>query len=319
MRQGCVRRSGEADSDMSIPVAFFVYDRPGQTAQVLAAMRKQTARPETILVFADGPRDDAAQRNVAAVRATIRSVDWAEVRLFERERNLGSAANILQGLDEVFQSYDRAVILEDDTLPAAHFYESMRVLLDHYAGEAAVFSVGGYPSIKPDSLSGYPYDIVLSPRFTCWGWATWSDRWRDMARRLRESESPFTRPEDVPAYAGSDLAQAVRLILERPRSYWDLPIALHCLLQGMLHALTRHYLVNNIGVTTGVHGHAGPAQIDYFRRQNGITEKVPGAFPPPVRRDDVCAAIADYLGGVWQAVRDDTGSIPLPKAQGVPK
>ena len=56
---------------------------------------------------------------------------------------------------------------------------------------ADVFAVGGSPSLRADALPDYPYDVVLSPRFRCWGWATWAGRWQRVADALPSFVNPF--------------------------------------------------------------------------------------------------------------------------------
>src|SRR5208337_2548711 len=115
-----------------VPLIFFVFNRPGKTERVLAAVREQTVRPGRILVFSDGPRSAEDEPKVAAVRRLVRAIDWAEVTVRERERNFGCARNILQGLTAAFAVEKAAVILEDDVRPARCWCEAMNRLLEHY-------------------------------------------------------------------------------------------------------------------------------------------------------------------------------------------
>ncbi|MGA2971387.1 MAG: glycosyltransferase family A protein [Candidatus Bathyarchaeia archaeon] len=294
---------------MNVPVVLFAFNRPDTTQLVLDALREQTTRPDLLIVFADGPRNIAEESEVNLVRGIVRAVNWTEVQLVERSRNIGCAANITRGLIEVFKSYSRAVVLEDDVFPAKHFYESMCTLLAHYDRVRQVFSVGGYPSLKPNSLRGYAYDVVLSPRFSCWGWGTWADRWETVASDLLDFRSPFPSPDDVPLFAGDDISGAVLLTKARPGFYWDLPIALLSLYHSWLHALTRYYLTNNIGISSGVHGSAGPHTQRFIKQNNPLTEKCPLLFPPARRLDDVCAAIQQYIKDIRKADVKDRQSI----------
>jgi hypothetical protein len=294
---------------MTVPVVLFAFNRPDTTRLVLDALRHQTARVDLLIAFADGARNTDEGPSVNDVRRIIREVNWAEVQLAERDQNMGCATNIIQGLSEVFQSHSKAIILEDDVLPARCFYESMCTLLDHYEGVRHVFSVGGYPSLKPDALPDYSFDVVLSPRFSCWGWATWADRWTKVAPDLLNFRSPYTNPEDVPIYAGDDVPGTVQLTKERPYFSWAYSVALLSLYYGWLHALTRYYLTNNIGVSSGIHGHAGSYLQRFFDRNNPLTEKIPNLFPPAQRQDDVCVAIQQYITDVRRADIKDRQSI----------
>lgn len=289
------------------PIVFFVFNRPETTEKVLSALAAQTVKPEKLIVVADGPRNDAERAKTDTVRALIRGVNWMEVSLVERGGNLGCTATILQGITEVFQTHDRAVIIEDDTPPSARFYEAMCAMLDRYERERTVFSVGGYPSIRADALPGYPFDVILSPRFSCWGWGTWADRWRDIEPALRGAGIPFNGPDELPAGVGMDLRRWVAARREGTDTSWDTRVALHSLHRAQLHALTRHYLVVNIAGGTGTHGSSAPLTktLELMRQHNVISDSVPARFPPVEQRDDVDASVRRYVDDILAACDAD--------------
>jgi hypothetical protein len=305
------------------PVVLVAYNRPETTGKVLEALKCQSIRPPRLIVFADGAKTRRDRKNVDAVRRLAKEVDWTHVDLVEREFNLGCAGNITGALDQVFGLFGQAVIIEDDVLPAKQLYDALCRLLEHYGPDNQVFSVGGYPSLLAEALPHYPYDVVLSPRFNAWGWGTWADRWHNVADGVRDFQSPFPRPEDVPRFAGEDMGAALRHVMERPGFYWDLPIALLTLHRRQLHALTRNYLVRNIGIASGTHGNAGPATVRFYERHNKIVENVPLNYPPAGLRDDVSSAVQEYIENayrtgkatqpVWREPRNLWRSIRRPK------
>ncbi|HLA82781.1 MAG TPA: glycosyltransferase [Thermoleophilia bacterium] len=286
---------------MRTPIVLFVFNRPSKASRVISALRDQTVRPKELIVFADGARVPADQPRVNAVRDLVRSIEWTGTRLIERERNFGCAQNIIEGLTEVFSSYERAVIVEDDVLPAASFYESLCVMLDRYASSPGVFSVGGFPSVKADALPGYPFDVIMSPRFSCWGWGTWADRWRGLASDLPSFRNPFGSPDDVPLHAGRDLRDGARAVERRPSFYWDFPLTLLCLHRGLLHALTRYYLVSNIGTDSGTHGNVSSAVLKFLEENNVICNSVPRSLPPVSLQAEVVSAVQQYVRQIGDA------------------
>ena len=283
-----------------VPLVFFAFNRPDKAERVLAAVREQTVRPGKILVFSDGPRNAGDEPKVEAVRRLIRAIDWAEVVVRERERNFGCAPNILQGLAEVFAAEKAAVILEDDTLPARCWCEAMNRLLEHYEDQPQVFSVGGYPVIKREALPDYPYDVILSPRASIWGWGTWASRWDAIRGELLDFKSPYRRPLDVPTLAGFDVPFTVEAIAKRPDFYWDSKIAILCLYHGWLNALTKNYLVSNIGMESGDHG-SPDKDASYLIENTRVEEKLPARFPPATLLREVHEAVEEYLADGYRA------------------
>jgi len=163
------------------PIALFVYNRPEHTAATLAALRANdlAARSE-LRVFCDGPARERDRAAVEAVRRIVRSAGgFASIELFERERNAGLAASIIEGVSSAIAAAGRLIVLEDDLVTSPHFLRFMNAALDRYADVPEVFSVSGYnlPLAVMRPPRGYPYDAYFNPRSSSWGWATWRDRW----------------------------------------------------------------------------------------------------------------------------------------------
>ena len=157
-----------------VPVAFLVFNRPEPTARVFAAIR--AARPPVLLVVADGPRPGKAGEadRVAAVRAIATAVDWpCDVRTNFAATNMGCKRRVASGIDWVFGEVERAIILEDDCLPAPVFFSFAATMLDRYADEPRVFSVTASNFTGATEPDGH----YFSNYATVWGWATWRDRW----------------------------------------------------------------------------------------------------------------------------------------------
>lgn len=282
-----------------IPIVLFTYNRVDTLQRVLDAIRAQTKLPGKLIVFSDEARNPIDE-GVSKVRKILHSIDWLDTEIVERTKNFGCAPNIIDGLTTVFKNHSQAVILEDDILPAHHFYESMILMLEHYSADKQVFAVGGYPSVSR-TIADYPYDVIMSPRFSCWGWGTWAERWNRIAGDLEKRRLPYAAPEEIPSHAGADLPASILLIKKRPDFYWDYPIALHCLRNYWFHAVTNFYLTNNIGLTSGDHGAARPESILYMQKNSPIEEKVPRKFSEPKADPRVDSAIRVYLSAANQS------------------
>lgn len=277
------------------PVVFFTYNRPGLTRRVLEALAAQTVRPSRVLAYSDAPARPEDEASVGDVRALLRNFRDLPLEVTERPRNLGSAGNIVGGLNEVLARYPQAIVVEDDVLPSRVFCEAMLRLLDHYAGQPRVYSVSGYPILHPGQPRGYDYDVVMSPRFSCWGWATWADRWSCFGPHILGYASPYQGAEDVPRLAGDDLVQADRCVRKFPGRYWDYPILLESVKQGWLHAHTRDYLVHNIGAEGGVNYRPNPRLQRFMARTNPLSDHMPEQFPPAVDQPHVAQAVRRYV------------------------
>lgn len=158
------------------PVAFLIFNRPNETARVFERIRQ--ARPRTLLVIADGPRDDAEHDLVERTRAVVQKIDWScDVRINASATNLGCRKRVSSGLDWVFNEVNEAIILEDDCLPDPTFFRFCDEMLDRYRDEARVMHVGGtnFQLGQRPTRDSYYFSAINQ----IWGWATWSRAWRE--------------------------------------------------------------------------------------------------------------------------------------------
>jgi Glycosyl transferase family 2 len=157
------------------PVVLFTFNRPRHTALALDALR---ANPEAcqsrLIVFSDGPSDDKDLEEIAEVRRLISATQgFRDVILVQRERNLGLANSIIQGVTEVCASYGRAIVLEDDIVVSPYFLDYVNSALQLYEEEERIISIGCYTFPVFEHL---PETFFLNIS-DCWGWAVWKRAW----------------------------------------------------------------------------------------------------------------------------------------------
>ncbi len=237
-----------------VPIAFFIFNRPEETARVFAAIRE--ARPEILLVTADGPRGDMDVPLCKAARdVVLKGVDWpCDVRTNFSDTNMGCANRMVSGINWVFEQTERAILLEDDCVPHPTFFPYCEELLERYKDDPRVMNIAGY-SIQehnPRFKIKESYYFSLIPE--SWGWATWRRAWklydRDMKRwpAVRGSGaliSVFGHPGGYERFA-QRWGQYYNK--ELPTS-WDGQWAFACISNGGLSASPTVNLITNIGYT----------------------------------------------------------------------
>ncbi len=169
---------------LETPVTFLIFNRPDVTERVFASIAE--ARPQTLLVVCDGPREDreGEAELVEATRAIIDRVDWpCQVLKNYSDLNLGCGRRIASGLDWVFQNVETSIILEDDCLPHSDFFPYCETLLRTYENEPRIGCIGG--NNFQDGQASRQHSYYFSKYFHCWGWATWRRAWRDYDFTMR--------------------------------------------------------------------------------------------------------------------------------------
>jgi hypothetical protein len=194
------------------PIALFVYNRIDHTTLTIEALQKNIgAHESTLYIFSDGPRNEADAKGVAAVRNYVKGVTgFADLKIVERERNLGLANSLIGGISELLESHDSIIVLEDDLVTSPHFLKFMGDALKCYKHEERVAAVHGYTF--PLRI---PLPVTFFLRYTgCWGWGTWRRGWalfepdsRKLLYRLRNLQ--LTKSFDIDgAYPNTRMLEA---------------------------------------------------------------------------------------------------------------
>jgi FkbM family methyltransferase len=145
----------------------------------LEALEKNDLASNSILyIIADGPKENAnpeALQKIEETRKIIKSRQWCkEVIISEKEKNSGLADSIISGVTEVVNKHGKVIVLEDDIVTSKGFLKYMNDALTLYQNEKKVMHVSGY--MFP--VKGKLPTTFFYKQTSCWGWATWSDKWR---------------------------------------------------------------------------------------------------------------------------------------------
>ncbi len=233
------------------PVALFIFNRPKLTSQVFVRIR--AARPSRLLVVADGPRasrpEDAELCRIA--REIVSSPDWpCELLTNFAPENLGCKRRMSSGLNWVFQQCEEAIILEDDCIPCASFFEFCSAMLERYRDDTRIMHISGdnFQDGRRRGDGSYFFSMYTHS----WGWATWRRAWRNYdvnisswpaAYKRRWLESFLENPAEV-RYWESIFDRLYRGEIDT----WDYQWLFAAWRQGALSILPNENLITNIGV-----------------------------------------------------------------------
>lgn len=236
-----------------VPVAFFIHSRPSETAQALESIRGY--KPETLYVVADGPRTGllGEAESCLEAREVVDSVDWeCDVHWLRRDTNFGSGRSVKEGLDWVFSREERAIILEDDTVPNSSFFSYCEELLFRYQDQPEVGMISGNNLIHYPSPGDASYFFSQIP--TTWGWATWRRAWDNNDFHmtwLTPGKGRLTRNISVNRRHFHYWRWAIGLIQEKKVDAWDWQWNASLALHGQLTVVPSSNLVSNIGFGEG--------------------------------------------------------------------
>jgi hypothetical protein len=171
------------------PIILFVYNRPLHTRKTVETLlRNELSVDSDLFIFSDAAKNKESADKVLEVRRYIKTIKgFKSIHIIEREKNMGLAASVIQGVTEVVNKYGKVVVVEDDLVTSPYFLAYMNKGLELYHEEEDVISIHGYV---------YPIDLHTAEKTfflkgaDCWGWATWKRGWdlfeRDGEKLLNE-------------------------------------------------------------------------------------------------------------------------------------
>jgi hypothetical protein len=165
------------------PIAIFGFNRPSHLERLLDSLAQNLEAKDSLIYFyIDGPRNANEQKLVEKVNQTAENfaINF-NTRIIRSEFNLGLSKSVLCGIDQVFESHETIIVLEDDLVLGKHFLEFCNEGLKKYRSDGRVGTIQGYTQVQLGPKNPY-----FLPGADCWGWATWKDRWELLNRNSEE-------------------------------------------------------------------------------------------------------------------------------------
>lgn len=247
---------------MLAPIALFAFNRPDLLQRTLDALAVNALAGESALtIFCDGPRHEAERMQTDAVRAVARQEAayrrFAAVTVVERPQNMGCAPAVIAGLQEMFALHERLIVLEDDILCSPHTLTFLNAGLTKYEARKNVWNIAAWspsPSTMPVPAD-YPYDVDAIPRFNCWGWASWRDRFAlvdwDVADYAHFASNPIL--QRAFNAGGEDLTPMLQKQMAGRLSSWAIRADYARFKHGCVGINPVRSYTTNIGMGSGTH------------------------------------------------------------------
>ncbi len=176
------------------PIVLFVYNRPSHTRRTIESLKKNYLADESMLyIYSDSGKCNDDDSGVYQVRELLKNVNgFKRVIINERKSNWGLAKNIIDGVTSLVNEYGKVIVMEDDLVTSPYFLKYMNDSLKLYADQKKVWHISGwnYP-IDTSDLE----DVFLWRFMNCWGWSTWSDRWRHYEKNIDKVINEFSKEQ----------------------------------------------------------------------------------------------------------------------------
>lgn len=242
------------------PIVLFVYNRLDHTTQTIEALqRNELAGESDLFIYSDASKNSKADENVSNVREYIKTVKgFKSITIIEREKNLGLANSIIDGVTNVVNEYGRIIVLEDDLITSPYFLTYMNEALEFYKNSKNIYSITGF-SFSTEFMNfptSFIDDVYLNIRPMSWSWATWKEEWVGIDWEVKTINDFLSSRKRIKQFnkGGTDLTHMLKAQMNGQIDSWYIRWTYNAFLQGKYTIYPRVSFVNNIGHDdTGVH------------------------------------------------------------------
>ena len=205
------------------PIVIFTYNRLDTLIYVIEYLIKNSlSQKSDLIIYSDHPRKDKDLDAVNKVREFLHKIDgFNSIKIIERKENYGLAKNIIQGVTEILDQYEKVIVLEDDLITSPNFLDYMNQCLDYYKDDEKIFAVSGFCWDLP-TLKNIEEDIFIAYRPASWGWATWKHQWNDIDWNIKDYDSCIKDRKAIKKFnrGGMDMTRMLKHFKEGKNNSW---------------------------------------------------------------------------------------------------
>lgn len=241
---------------MDVAVLFLTYRRYDTALKVFESIR--AAKPRRLYFASNAPcpqNYSTEEREVERVRLLVNRVDWpCELVTLFRKEHLSVIESIPSSIDWFFEHENEGIILEDDCLPSASFFQFCKTLLDFHRYDNHVCMISGNNFLEGKNFDS-PTKYYYSKYCHIWGWATWKRAWI----RYKKNHEQIRNQKALSSIkipfkgVGAKLywTRILRLVEKGKLKTWDHIWTFTCWIDGGISCMPNRNLVSNIGFGQG--------------------------------------------------------------------
>ena len=263
-------------SDLA-PIILFVYNRLNHTIETVNALRNNYLADKSLLyIFSDAPKSKKDIENVIQIRKYISAIQgFKKIIITERKTNMGLANSIIDGVGNIINEYNKAIVIEDDIVTSKYFLTFLNESLNVHIDNDKIMSISGY-SFPIEIPKNYTYDVYIFYRCMSWGWATWKNRWENVdweTSSINEMVSDAKFRSEFKR-GGEDLYPMLMRQLKGKINSWAIRWCLHHCKTNSACLYPVNSFVKNIGFDgSGVHCGVDPSFSNVMTEKRKISVK----------------------------------------------
>ncbi|WPC41027.1 glycosyltransferase [Clostridium sp. JS66] len=232
------------------PIILFCYNRPEHTKKTIEALKKNNlAKNSDLHIFLDGPKRDEDKEKINEIEKYINEIEgFNKCYLYKSNNNKGLANSVIDGVTQIINECEKAIVLEDDIVTSKKFLLFMNEALNFYKNDTNIYSISGY-SIPIDIPESYKESVYLSYRSMSGSWSTWKDRWNKIDWEIKDYDEFVNNLRNVDNFkrGGDDMPQMLKMQIEGKIDSWAIRWCYNQYKNRQFAVLPIKSLVSNIG------------------------------------------------------------------------
>ena len=258
------------------PCLISVYNRVFHFKRCIGSLAECPGASSTPLFIAiDAPyRKEDVAANQAIIEYAQMIHGFKSINIIRRATNVGAFNNVRMAQEEIFRTYGKIIISEDDNIFAPYFLEFVNDGLSYYESDPTIFSICGYS--YPLDFSKCSKDDAFALRaFSAWGVGYWKEKFEKVDYQcggFLGSYYNLLKVVKLNKAVGPHIFAGLVVSKLKNEIYGDTAITYHLYKNDMLSIFPRVSLVRNMG-NDGSGLHSGVCSI-YERQEIDTREYV---------------------------------------------
>lgn len=171
---------------MKIAVLIFCYLRADKFKGTLECLSKNSGLNNYhFVVYQDGLRQtkDLVEHEIVKEHwdRFVKKNAIKSTKFMRSKVNLGLRTSIMRGITSTLNEHDAVIVLEDDLQIHEKFLYNLERLLRDYKNDTKIYHINGWS--PPTFGSSKSNRLVKTKMMFCWGWGTWSHKWKKFAKK----------------------------------------------------------------------------------------------------------------------------------------
>lgn len=156
--------------------------------RLIESLKKNSWAEHTDLIIAidysPSPKYDYGRDKICSYLETGNFNDFKSLKIIKRTKNYGAINNGDSLVQEVFEMYDRLVLLPDDIDVAPNFIEYMDKCLEYYESKEEIIAVCGYTYPVKWKVSEGASVLKIQTNCAVWGIGYWKNKYNSTLQDL---------------------------------------------------------------------------------------------------------------------------------------